>query len=485
MIGKLISKYKAVPINTKAALWFMVCSVIQNGARFLAMPFLVRIMTSEQYGIYCVFISWISIVSIFATLKLDCGVMNNAMLRYPNSRDEYTSSAQSLSITTAVICLIIYMLFSSAFDRLFGLSADLSVMIFIQLLFTEGYLLWSTHQRYEYKYVPLLASTIVFSALYTLLPITAGIFVPSDKRLKAVIYSGVAVQSFFGLFFIIKNYVKNKCGFKKEYWKYALSFNIPLIPHYLSGIILGQADRVMIRKMVGASEAGIYSFVYNISLAMNIITTSINNAIIPYTYEKLKKRDFKNLRIITNFILIVIAVLTLMFSLVAPELIKILATEEYYSAMYIVPVIALSSFFQFLYCLYGNIEFFFEKNKFITVASVIGAFANIVLNALLIPRFGYFAAGYTTFFCYLLFSLCHYIFSRIICKAKLDNERVYDNKAIFIISLTVIVASFALIAIYDYWYIRYALLAAFGVILIVKRKAIINNLKIITEKRQM
>ena len=45
-------------------------------------------------------------------------------------------------------------------------------------------------------------------------------------------------------------------------------FNLPLVPHYLSGAILNTADRIMIEKMVGASAAGIYSLAYSVSLIM-------------------------------------------------------------------------------------------------------------------------------------------------------------------------------------------------------------------------
>ena len=55
---------------------------------------------------------------------------------------------------------------------------------------------------------------------------------------------------------------------QKKYWKYALAFNIPLIPHYLSNYVLSQSDRVMIGKMVGNDKAALYSVAYTISTMM-------------------------------------------------------------------------------------------------------------------------------------------------------------------------------------------------------------------------
>lgn len=483
MIKKLILKYKALPIGTKAALWFIICSVIQQGGKFLAMPVLVRLLSTEKYGIYSVFLSWVNLISVFATLKLECAVMNNAMFKYSDKRSEYISSAQSISMTFTAGCFLIYLLFSSFFDKLFGLPSDFSVLIFAQLFFTESYLLWSARQRFEYKYIPLVISTAVLSVLYMLIPIIAAYAAPAELNLSAVVYSGAAVQIIFGACFAVYNYVKGKNFFNREYWKYAISFNLPLVPHYLSSIVLGQADRVMINNLCGSAQAGIYSFTYSISTVMNIVTTAVNNALVPYTYEKLKKRDFKNLQHIANFVVVMLAVMVLVFALVAPEIIKIFATEDYYESIFLIPIIALSAYFQFLYCLFANIEFYFEKNKFITVASIVTAAANVLLNWIFIPVFGYFAAGYTTLFCYILFSLAHYVFCRIVCKKELDRADVYNYRFIFAVSVLVICIAFAMLTIYEHMLIRYGIAVIVLVIAFVKRNTVIDNLKSIKNKR--
>ncbi len=479
---KIISEYKKLPTQVKATIWFVACQAVQSGCKFLAMPFLVRLLTPEQYGIYSVFLSWTQIVTLFATLNLHGGVYNNAMFKYPDDRSGYTSSSQSLSAVCTVICFVVYIIFRSFFNNLFGMEPLYIILMFVQLLFTESFLLWSGRQRYEYRYVILLIYTAVLAVLYMIVPIVSAMIFPQEQRLTAVIVSGVIIQAALGLAFMVYNYCKGRKFFQKDYWSFALKFNIPLIPHYLSGIVLGQADRVMIKRYIGSAQAGIYSFTYNISLVVNIITTSINNAIVPYTYNKLKERNYIGLKKTTNFILLMVGGMCLAFSAIAPEFIKIFATEEYYDAIYLVPVISLSSYFTFLYFLFANIEFFFEANKFITAASVIGAILNIILNYLLMPIFGYYAAGYTTLFCYIMFSLGHFVFMRIVCKKKLDGDKVYDHKTILILSILFVVLAFGMMAIYDYLIIRYLIILGIVCLCFIKRKKLMNILKTIKNK---
>lgn len=476
IIKQYLEKYRGLPLAVKAAFWFVVCSAVQNGAKFLSMPIFVHLLTSEEYGVYSVFLSWINIVAIFATLKMETEVYNNAMFNFPNARDEYTSSAQSISVAGVTFFLILYLLFPTFWSNIFGLPPEISVMIFVQLLFTEGFLTWMTRQRYEYKYVNLMIATAVFSLTYLIVPVAAGALADENARLIVIVYSGVIVQAVFGLGFTVYNYIKGRCFFRKEYWRFAIGFNIPLIPHFLSSIILGESDRVMIKNIVGSSEAGVYSFTYTVSIIINIVTSAINNALIPQTYKALKSGSFKTLRSAVNALLAAVGALILMFTAIAPEFIKLFATEEYYDAIRLVPVIALSSFFGFLYCIFANVEFFFEENKLVAAASVTGAAANVALNALLIPVFGYYAAGYTTFACYVLYGLIHYIFMRIVCRKKMNGAEVYDHKAILVISFAVIAAAFGMLLVYDYWFIRYALFAVGLIVAFVKRGSIIEAL---------
>lgn len=238
-MNSLIKKYHHIPTPAKAAFWFTACQVIQNGCSFLAMPFLVRLLTPEQFGIKSVYSSWVSIIGLFATLSLHAGVYNNAMFKYPDDRSGYTSSSQSLSAVCTVICFVVYIIFRSFFNNLFGMEPLYIIMMFVQLLFTESFLLWSGRQRYEYRYVSLLIYTAVLAVLYMIVPIVSAMIFPQEQRLTAVIVSGVIIQAAFGLAFMVYNYCKGRKFFQKDYWSFALKFNIPLIPHYLSGIVLG------------------------------------------------------------------------------------------------------------------------------------------------------------------------------------------------------------------------------------------------------
>ena len=328
--------------------------------------------------------------------------------------------------------------------------------MFIYFVIHPALSFWNTRQKVEYKYkrmvvVTLLASVITPSLSILLLKAT-------DIRAKAIILGYLIAQTGLALFFYVFEIVKGKVLYNEKYWLYALKFNIPLIPHYLSLIILGQSDRVMIRNICGNSAAGIYSFAYQIANAMIILASAINGSRVPWAYEQLKKNIYNRLQDVANFLCIFFGIITLCVSLIAPEVVKILAKSEYMEAIYVIPVVALGIYFTSIYELFCGVEFYYSATQYVMIASCIGAVVNIILNAVFIPIFGFIAAGYTTLFCYIVVTLMHFLFMRKVCKKHNINDAIFNIRVIFNISMTISVAVFLSMLTYKHDIVRFMVL---------------------------
>ena len=130
--------------------------------------------------------------------------------------------------------------------------------------------------------------TLLKSALNPVLGLILVIIARDDKALARIV-SVVAVEVVIAGSIMVLQFVRGKTFYSKDNWKYALGFNIPLIPHYLSGTILNQGDRIMIQNMVGESEVGIYSVAYSIGMLVQLFTNAINNSLTPWMYENLNR----------------------------------------------------------------------------------------------------------------------------------------------------------------------------------------------------
>lgn len=475
MMKKYLNKYHNLSAPIKASLWFTVCNILQKGISMVTIPIFTRLLTTEQYGVYSVYQSWYSIIIVFTTLHLYYGVFNNGMIKYENDKNGFTSSIQGLATTTTAIFFFIYLLGIDHWNRLLNLPTVLVLVIFVDLFFTPAYSFWAAKQRFEFKYRSLVWVTVFIAILSPVLGFFAVIF--SSYKAEARIISFVLVQVCVGIFFYWLNLYRGKKFFNLTYWAYALKFNLPLIPHYLSQSILNQSDRIMIASMIGESEAAIYSVAYSVSTLMILVTSAVNNSFIPYTYKCIRKKNFKQLEKSTNFLVTLVGIGSLLVIVFGPEVIALFAPKEYYDAIWIIPPVAISVYFLFLYPIFGNIEFYFEANNFIMWASIFGAILNILLNFVFINTFGYIAAGYTTLFCYIVFSLGHYLFMKKVLKKNLPGIKIYNVKYIVFFSTFLILAMLLIVFVYPYVIIRYVITLLIILILFIKRDDIILRVK--------
>ena len=111
-----------------------------------------------------------------------------------------------------------------------------------------------------------------------------------------------------------------------------------------------------------------------------------------------------------------------------------------------------------------------------------GAVLNIALNALLIPKFGFIAAGYTTLVCYILYSLAHYLLMRKTCKECAEGVRVYDARIIIAIGIGLIAVSAVGMLLYKTVVIRYCVLLCLCVLAIWKRRGFTDIMKKLKQK---
>ncbi|WP_040213541.1 lipopolysaccharide biosynthesis protein [Clostridium polynesiense] len=475
MLGKIIDKYKTIPVQVRASLWFLICTFLQKGISLITTPIFTRILTTSEYGKYSVFNSWLSIITVFVSLNLYSGVYTQGMVKFEGERKQYASSLQGLCLTLVVAWTIIYLIFHDWLNNLFELTTVQMLAMLLMIWTTACFNFWSVEQRIDFKYSKLVLITLLVSIAKPVL----GVFLvlnSTDKvtarilgllLVEVVAYTGLfAVQMYRGRKFCVR-----------KFWKYALLFNLPLLPHYLSTSVLSSADRIMIGYMVGEDAAGIYNLAYSVSLIMTMFNTALIQTVEPWLYKKIKAGEIAGISKIAYPTFIIIAGVNVILIAFAPEIIAIFAPIEYMDAIWVIPPIAMSVFFMFAYTFFAVFEFYFEKTHYITFATVAGAVLNIVLNYHAIRIWGYYAAGYTTLLCYVIYAILHYYFMKKICKEYLNGAEAYNDKILLIITVVFMAIAFAFLITYRDVVVRYLLILVFTTILIVKRKIIVLAIK--------
>lgn len=483
-ISRFVTKYKKMSVVTKAALWFTFATVLQKGISFFTVPIFTRIMSTEQYGIFSVYLSWISVLTILGGMDFHtCVYINNlSKLENEKEKDELAVSLIDLSFLITLCWLVVYLIAPTFWNSVLGIPESIVVLMFLEVLFIPVVNLWSTKQRYNYKYKTLVTWTVGQVLLNAIFGIAFVLLAKSENQAFARVLSIALVQVLFGSILIVSCVKKAHKLVITKWWKKALQLHIPLLPHSLSLTVLSSAYRVMINSMVGATETAIYSVAYSASMVINLIKLSITQAMTPWIYECIKHKRYDSIKKHCNAVMLLVMLMSFLFILFAPELIWIVGSNEYYDAIYVIPPVAASVFFTFLYSVFSAVEFYYEQTQKIMYASVGAAILNVVLNAVFIKVFGYIAAGYTTLACYLFLSVAHYCVMKKAVRDNIGDVELFDIKFILILGIVVILSTGIFSLLYSHTFIRYAviLVAVLGTYL--NRNKIVSIMKMVKKK---
>jgi len=230
----------------------------------------------------------------------------------------------------------------------------------------------------------------------------------------------------------------------------------------------------MINGYCGPTEAAYYSVAYTLAMVLQVLNTSISSTMNPWIYRSIKSKNYGQIGRVSYCILVLIAGMNLLIVLAAPELLGILAPDSYQAAIWVVPPVTAGVYFMFLYNLFATFEYYYEKTHYVTGATIIGAVANVLLNAVFIPRHGFVAAGYTTLACYVLYSVAHYIFMRKVNRECMNGVKVYNSKTIFLLGTGLLVGAFLIMLLYKQPFIRYGIMLCLVMVAIIYKKALLK-----------
>ena len=465
MPRKVFDTYNKLPVAAKASVIYLVTNFIQRGVAFVLSPIFIRMMSAEEYGNMSVYYTDAQLVGTLAMFSLGAGCFDVGMQNYKNDRYRFLFSILILSNAITVITWAFFGGMFPLVGNYLKVTRPLVVCMFVEFLLQPAFMFWTRAERYVFKYRMPAFLTVIGAVLSSCASIVAICFFPNCKveaRVWAAVICMIPVYIFFWV------YLGKKANFKIDfvYIKFAFLFNLPLIPHYLSCFVLNSSDRIMIANICGSEDAAYYSLAYNVAAIVSLIWTSINSAIVPYVFDKYEKKEYKTVSKNVLPVLSCFAVICLVIVLMAPEVIKLLGTDEYYQAVYVIPPVVGGMFFQALYFLFTNVLYYYKKPKIVMIASVSTAILNIWLNSIFIRKFGFVAAGYTTLVCFMIQALLDYFVAR-----KVVGQDIYSKRYLLLLSLLVIIVSMVANVLYSFLVFRYFFVIVMCFVLFMMRSA--------------
>lgn len=209
--------------------------------------------------------------------------------------------------------------------------------------------------------------------------------------------------------------------------KEMLSYSLPLVPNNISWWIINVSDRSMIGFAVGSVANGIYAVACKVP---NLCTSIFGVFGVSWqeTASDLVGSEERNSyynSVLNKTIKTMLSTCAVVLTLTFP-LFDLMFELRYHDAMLYVPILVTSVAFNSLALYFGGIQISLKRPKENGITTMLGAIANVVINAIFIPFFGIFAAATSTLVANAVIFFSRYWRLRFDIPFQLERDTVYS-----------------------------------------------------------
>lgn len=374
--------------------------IISKIIPFIMLPIVTRLMTDSYYmGINDIVVVVVSFASQIAIMG-----MGDAMFRlfFDKENLDYRKKVCSTALLNVIIIsftmFLILIVFNNDFSKLFFGENDLGLLIIIcavdVLVLSLNSIISAPTRMQNKRKIFLIVNTIS-----PLIGYCISIPLLINKQYLIALPLGSMISSILIFFvFIILNikWFKFKM-YDKSIAKELFKIGIPLLPTFLIYWIFSSLDRIMISKILGNSEVGIYAVGNKLASASQLIYAAFAGGWSYFAFSTMKEdKQIETVSKVFEY-LALIAFTAFMFITPFTRFIFELVFEgEYIRGYKVFPYLFLSPLILMLFQTSSSQFLIIKKSWYCTLTLIIGALLNIILNYILIPTIGIQGAAIAT-----------------------------------------------------------------------------------------
>ena len=407
---------------------YMLATILNKVVSFLMIPIYTRFLVPSDYGVIELLGLTTDVIGMVISVGI-AGAMYRFYFDYDNDKDrnEVISTA-ILSFGAIALVSLGAISLSSNFLALKILNSEKYYYYFL-IAFCS---LWfNTIVQMGYSYLRIKEKSIqylIYSLCRLILGLSLNIYLVAiiEMGVMGVLLSTLIGSITFSIFLVIPILIKVRARFSLPKCKKMLKYGAPLIPTNLAAFVVHASDRFFINHYVGLADTGIYSLGYKFgNLPNNFIAAPFMQI---WEIRFFKWYKDKNAHIIFGRIFTYLCFLTFFVGLGISVLIKdalvIMSDSSYWSAYKIVPIIIIS-YIVFSFQYYFNMGIYItKKTKYLAYINMSNAGLNIILNFVLISRYGIWGAAFATLACFTYKVIITYYIGNKLYKISFEAGRI-------------------------------------------------------------
>lgn len=415
---------------------------------FFMLPVYANCIGAEGYGI----IGMIDMVISVATLLIGYGIAG-AMWRFYFLR-ETEEERNSLVSTTVILMYILVIVVSIPLFFLHNLIGYLAFgrddLGYYIIVATIAFIFEMTSRTAE-AYILIRQKPLIYSALSIF-----RMFLGLSLNIYLIVYLKMGVLGFlysslissFVLSLLNHCYTFRFVGFRfeKSVVKETLAFSLPLLPGYIAMFFRGNVDRVIMRTFMGLAQVGAYEMLNKfVSLIGILIVDPFSKSWDPKRLEICDTSEGpETISRMFTFQLAMMLFFGLILALEIPLMLRILTPKEFWLSGNIAFIMIMARILSYSYYqLFFGLLYAKETGK-ISKIQIMASVMDVILNLILIPRFGILGAVITSSITYASQCCVAFILAKGYYRIPFQWKKIFQVSGTCVL-LYVVISSFSVV----------------------------------------
>ena len=399
-------------------------SVISKLIAVALLPLYTRYLTPADYGAAEVLVTGV----IAASIVIRLGVIE-ALLRFYYQAGEVpeqvVKTAFASLLWTTTIGLLIALPLAEPLSRLLLNHSDPGLMriaifgLWVFTMFEFLTALYRLDERARAYFIFTVANVLVT------IPVTVWLVVGEGKGASGLLWGQYGTGALFLAGLVIAD--RKRLALVPDFplWRRMMRWGLPTMPAELSLYSLNFIDRVLIVRIVGLGDAGLYSLSVKFAQAVNVFVKGFQLAWPPLAYSIADDDEARRAYavIVTWFVSVTTFVVAGMW-LLSRWIVRALAAPQFFDSYKTIGLISTGVMLYALYLVLVIILGRTGRTEFNFPATGIGTLVNIGLNLALLPSMGIVGAGIALVASYAVILVLMYVFTQRLFKVPYEWLRL-------------------------------------------------------------
>lgn len=418
----------------------------------LLTPFYTRIFIEGEYGVVTELYAYVAFLLVLLTYG-----METAYFRFAESEKDkervFTTSLGSLFVTSFLFILLAVIFAPDIASLIRYASNPEYIMYFAVIVGVDAFTaipfarLRQQNRAFRFAWIKIINVSVNIFFNFFFLLFCPWYLESHPGSWISMVYSadiGVGyafisnlIASLVTLVLLLPDIFSTRFRFSPSLLRKMLSFGLPLLLVGLFGMINEVSDKLLFKFLISVPEniedphnyvlgqLGIYGANYRLAVLMTLFIQMFRYAAEPFFFSHAREENAKVLYAYVMKYFIIFCMLIFLGVSLFIDIFKYFIGPDFRGGLHIVPIILMANL---LLGIFYNLSVWYkltDKTRFGALIALSGAIITLVLNIILVPKYGYSGAAWAHFACYLSMVLFSFFLGRKYYLVHYDIRNIF------------------------------------------------------------